>query len=190
MPGVNFSEHRSLEPRAAERIVQVNVDDDFVCAFLADGRVIAVPLTWYPRLLHATREQRLTVSISAGGYGLHWPELDEDLSVEGMLRGAPAPAPRAVRLSEPIQEAIAESAAFAVVRRQARLWVNQMILSGQHSSVFPVAEFQAFQAGLVEILRRNGFSQEANAPQLALGAAFEEAQSEWRRHRDGGLTQR
>jgi hypothetical protein len=55
----------------------------------ADGRVITVPLAWYPRLLDATPEQRRRWKIAGAGYGLHWPDLDEDLSTEGLLRGVP-----------------------------------------------------------------------------------------------------
>jgi hypothetical protein len=80
------------EPRAGERILDVKVDEDTLSARLADGRVISVPLVWFPRLLHATREQRDKWELSGAGYGIHWPELDEDLSAEGLLRGAPAPA--------------------------------------------------------------------------------------------------
>lgn len=57
---------------------------------LMDGRTITVPLTWYPRLLNAT-EQRAKWVLCGGGYGIHSEEIDEDLSTEGMLRGAPAP---------------------------------------------------------------------------------------------------
>ena len=57
-----------------------------------DGRRIAVPLEWYPRLAHATAAQRTNWELCAAGYGIHWPDLDEDLSTEGLLRGAPAPA--------------------------------------------------------------------------------------------------
>jgi hypothetical protein len=64
--------------------------DDTLEADLIDGRTIIVPLAWYPRLLDATPEQRQIWSISGGGYGIHWPDLDEDLSTEGLLRGAPA----------------------------------------------------------------------------------------------------
>jgi len=60
-------------------------------AHLADGRVISVPLAWYPRLLNATPEQRENWQLAGGGFGIHWPELDEDLSSEGLLRGASAP---------------------------------------------------------------------------------------------------
>jgi hypothetical protein len=58
---------------------------------LMDGRSISVPLAWYPRLLDATPEQRKHYEVAGGGYGPHWPDLDEDLSTEGLLRGAPAP---------------------------------------------------------------------------------------------------
>jgi hypothetical protein len=49
-----------------------------------------VPLAWFPRLLHATSQERKNWEIAGAGYGIHWPDLDEDLSVEGLLRGAPA----------------------------------------------------------------------------------------------------
>jgi hypothetical protein len=58
---------------------------------LMDDRTITVPVVWYPRLLNATPEQRAKWEVSGGGYGIHWEEIDEDLSTEGMLRGAPAP---------------------------------------------------------------------------------------------------
>lgn len=80
------------EPRPGERIVDVTLDEDALSARLADGRVISVPLAWFPRLLHATAEQRNNWVLSGAGYGIHWPEIDEDLSAEGLLRGAPAPA--------------------------------------------------------------------------------------------------
>ncbi len=82
----------SLAQIAADtRIRAVAVDADRLNVDLMDGRSIAVPLAWYPRLLHATAEQRAHFQISAGGYGIHWPDIDEDLSAEGLLRGAPAP---------------------------------------------------------------------------------------------------
>jgi len=56
-----------------------------------DGRTITVPLAWYPRLLNATQQQRDRWESSGAGYGIHWPDIDEDLSTEGLLRGAPAP---------------------------------------------------------------------------------------------------
>jgi hypothetical protein len=79
------------EPRPGERIGGVKIDEDTLSASLADGRTISVPLAWYPRLLHATPAQRSNWELCAGGFGIHWPEVDEDLSSEGLLRGAPAP---------------------------------------------------------------------------------------------------
>ena len=76
---------------ADERVSEVQFSDDSLSVGLRDGRVISVPLAWYPCLLHATSKQRQNWKISGGGYGIHWPELDEDLSTEGLLRGAPAP---------------------------------------------------------------------------------------------------
>ena len=77
--------------KPGERIVDVAVTEDELKADLLDGRSITVPLAWYPRLLHATPEQRANWKIAGGGYGVHWPDIDEDLSSEGLLRGAPAP---------------------------------------------------------------------------------------------------
>jgi Protein of unknown function (DUF2442) len=80
-----------LESKADERVMSVQVSDDALTVGLRDGRVISVPLVWYPRLLNATNAQRENWKIAGGGYGIHWPDLDEDLSTEGLLRGAPAP---------------------------------------------------------------------------------------------------
>jgi hypothetical protein len=76
--------------KPGERIVGVTITEDELRADLLDGRSITVPLAWYPRLLHATAEQRANWTIAGGGYGIHWPDVDEDLSSEGLLRGAPA----------------------------------------------------------------------------------------------------
>jgi hypothetical protein len=78
-----------------ERIKQVAFTADALCVSLMDGRTISVPLTWYPKLLHASEAQRKNWKIAGGGYGIHWPDLDEDLSTEGLLRGAQAPRPSA-----------------------------------------------------------------------------------------------
>jgi hypothetical protein len=79
-----------LAPNADERVAGVSFDADRLIVDLMDGRTIAVPLAWYPRLFEATPEQRSDWKIAGGGYGIHWPEIDEDLSVEGLLRGAPS----------------------------------------------------------------------------------------------------
>jgi hypothetical protein len=81
-------------PSPGERIRDVHVADDALCVDLADGRTITVPLVWFPRLFHATAEQRNNWKFSAAGFGIHWPDIDEDLSSEGLLRGAPAAARR------------------------------------------------------------------------------------------------
>lgn len=69
----------------------LEVTDDELIVSLADGRKLSVPIAWYPRLANATPEQRLNCQIIGPGVGFHWPDVDEDLSVEGMLLGAPAP---------------------------------------------------------------------------------------------------
>ena len=73
-----------------ERILDVQCSEDTLCVDLADGRSLSVPLAWFPKLLHATAEQRQRWELAGAGFGIHWPELDEDLSSEGLLRGAPA----------------------------------------------------------------------------------------------------
>jgi hypothetical protein len=79
------------EPKAGERVLGVRVTEDAISVDLYDGRTITAPLAWYPRLLHATPEQRANWRISGAGYGIHWPDIDEDLSTQGLLQGAPAP---------------------------------------------------------------------------------------------------
>lgn len=76
---------------AGERVRDVRVGDDVLVVDLMDGRTISVPTTWYPRLFQATPEERQNWQISGGGFGIHWPDIDEDLSTAGLLRGAPAP---------------------------------------------------------------------------------------------------
>ena len=77
--------------RPGESVKDVHFTEDTLSVDLNDGRTITVPLAWYPRLLHATPDQRQNWQISGGGFGIHWPDIDEDLSTEGLLRGAPAP---------------------------------------------------------------------------------------------------
>ncbi|MGE5679814.1 MAG: DUF2442 domain-containing protein [Bacillota bacterium] len=80
-----------LSSQADERVKDVRVQDEMLSVDLMDGRTISVPLAWYPRLFSASKEQLSKWEVAGGGYGIHWPELDEDLSTEGLLRGAPAP---------------------------------------------------------------------------------------------------
>jgi hypothetical protein len=77
--------------RTGERVKDVHVSEQSIHVTLVDGRTVSAPLAHYPRLLHATPEQRASWRISGGGFGIHWPDVDEDLSTEGLLRGAPAP---------------------------------------------------------------------------------------------------
>jgi hypothetical protein len=78
---------------ADERVQSVEFSNDAMSVRLRDGRVISVPIVWYPRLLNATPAQRRNWRIAGGGYGIYWPDVDEDLSSEGLLRGAAAPWP-------------------------------------------------------------------------------------------------
>ncbi len=73
-----------------ERVLDVRFDEHRLIVDLMDGRTISVPLAWYPRLAGATPEQRARWEKCGGGYGIHWPDVNEDLSTEGLLRGAPA----------------------------------------------------------------------------------------------------
>ncbi len=83
------------EVKPGERVKNVSTEDA-LAVDLMDGRTIIVPLVWYPKLLDAAHEQRRNWKLSSAGYGIHWPDIDEDLSTEGLLRGAPA-APEPVR---------------------------------------------------------------------------------------------
>jgi hypothetical protein len=69
------------------RITAVSVTDDTLSVDLEDGRTISVPIGWYPRLAHGKPMERDNFEISGGGYGLHWPDLDEDIGVEGLILG-------------------------------------------------------------------------------------------------------
>jgi len=81
----------TLALNADERVASVEFSDGFLIVGLKDGRRISVPLEWYPRLAGASSNARSRWEICGGGYGIHWPEVDEDLSTEGLLRGARAP---------------------------------------------------------------------------------------------------
>jgi Protein of unknown function (DUF2442) len=65
----------------------LRIDDNALTVALSDGRTIAVPLTWYPRLLHGNAAERANWQLVGNGEGIHWPELDEDISVAGLLAG-------------------------------------------------------------------------------------------------------
>ncbi len=69
------------------RVVNVIVTDDTLSVDLEDGRTISAPIGWYPRLAYGTPAERRNYQISGAGYGIHWPDLDEDIGVEGLLLG-------------------------------------------------------------------------------------------------------
>ena len=82
------------DPRIQDPHIQkVKVTRDQIVAELSDGRVISVPLAWSWRLSEASPEQRAHYRLTGAGEGVHWPDIDEDLSLEGMLYGTPAPRP-------------------------------------------------------------------------------------------------
>jgi hypothetical protein len=82
----------NIEPR----IKQVEVTEDTITAYLVDGRIISVPLAWSWRLSDATPEQRNNWELIGDGQGVHWPDIDEDISAKGMLYGVPARRPQPV----------------------------------------------------------------------------------------------
>ena len=81
----------ALAIKTNERVKNVSFTEDTISVDLMDERTIVVPLVWYPRLLNRTIKQLAKWEVCGGCYGIHWEYLDEYLSTEGMLRGAPAP---------------------------------------------------------------------------------------------------
>jgi len=88
---------RTSAKAADQRIERITFDDRTMSVALRDGRVIRLPLEWYPRLLDATPVQRRNYRIETPGDCVHWPDVDEDLHVDGMLKGVPAPGYRGRR---------------------------------------------------------------------------------------------
>ena len=84
----------SIAANKDARIASIEVTDDLITARLADGRTISVPLAWSWRLANATEAQRNHFEILGNGEGIHWPDIDEDISARGMLDGVPAPPPK------------------------------------------------------------------------------------------------
>ena len=80
----------SAVDRKAALATRVAVSDDTLSVELADGRTIAAPLAWYPRLVHASAEEQGSWRLLGGGRGIHWPALDEDISVANLLAGQPS----------------------------------------------------------------------------------------------------
>lgn len=71
-------------------IQQATITDDTLSVELSDGRTISVPLAWYPRLLHGSSEERNDYRLIAGGSGIHWNQLDEDVSIKNLILGQPS----------------------------------------------------------------------------------------------------
>jgi hypothetical protein len=86
----------SIAASTDARIRNVKVTSETITAYLIDGRVVSVPLAWSWRLSEATPAKRANFKIIGDGWGVHWPDVDEDISVEGMLHGVPAPRPRSL----------------------------------------------------------------------------------------------
>jgi hypothetical protein len=84
----------NIVDKVAIKIKDIEVTEDTITANLIDGRTISVPLVWSWRLSEATPEQRANYEIVGDGEGVHWPDIDEDISAEGMLYGVPAPRPK------------------------------------------------------------------------------------------------
>src|SRR5919197_3560821 len=82
--------HTSRAEAPGRSAVRARIVGDAVVVDLSDGRTITAPLAWYPRLLHGTPRERRRWRLIGGGEGVHWPDLDEDLSVEGLLAGRPS----------------------------------------------------------------------------------------------------
>ena len=79
--------HSAAVTLALARVVNVMVTDDTLSVDLEDGRTLSVPIGWYPRLAYSTPAERANFQISGAGYGIHWPDLDEDIGVEGLVLG-------------------------------------------------------------------------------------------------------
>jgi hypothetical protein len=80
--------------KVAIKLKDIEITEDTITAYLVDGRTISVPLVWSWRLSEATPEQRENYEIIGDGEGVHWPDIDEDISAEGMLYGQPAHRPK------------------------------------------------------------------------------------------------
>lgn len=89
----------SIAVSAEPRFKEIEVTDDAIVATLVDGRTVSVPLAWSWRLSEATPQERRNFEIFGDGVGAHWPDIDEDLSAEGMLSGVPAQRPRRTALA-------------------------------------------------------------------------------------------
>ena len=153
-------------------------DDAYIWVTLTDGRVLGVPLVWYPRLLNANKEQRHKCMLIAAGAGLHWPDLDEDLSLSGMLRGVSAPpAPAPVIELSPSKFSARQA---QMIRVLATAWVLEQLDLGVPGG-FPLEEFNKYLPTIVQEL-----ADRAHLPKGMFGLAANEvqatAQEIWAQH--------
>jgi hypothetical protein len=107
----------TLALKTDERVEAVYFTRNSLVVDLIDGRTISVPLTWYPKLLKASLKQRSNWMICGGGYGIHWSEIDEDLSTEGLLRGAPAPVRQAPKVTPQRKSSLKRRARAKLIRK-------------------------------------------------------------------------
>lgn len=77
----------TLDLERQPKVVRVEIETNHLNAYLSDGRILSVPLAWYPRLELGTPEERERYELSGSGHGIHWPDLDEDISIENLLAG-------------------------------------------------------------------------------------------------------
>lgn len=80
----------SINKIAEARVQSVHFENDALVVQLLDGRVISVPLAWYPRLHHGSAKERDNYRFTGNGFGIHWPDLEEDISVSGLIIGQPS----------------------------------------------------------------------------------------------------
>jgi len=80
----------SLAPANDPRAVDVQCTDDELIVGLADGRRLSVPIAWFPRLARASTNERASFELLGDGVGIHWPQVDEDINIEGLLAGRPS----------------------------------------------------------------------------------------------------
>ena len=104
-----------LAARTNGRVEAVYFTRDSLIVDLMDGRTISAPLMWYPKLLKASPQERSHWEVCGGGYGIHWPDIDEDLSIEGLFRGSPAPI---TKKSAPFKRTIKHSTSRLIKRRR------------------------------------------------------------------------
>ena len=102
------------------RIDHVDVTDDTITAHLVDGRVISVPLAWSWRLSEATPAQRANWELIGDGHGIHWPDIDEDLSADGMLNGVPARRPASAKRAASQRQLTRRCSRRAALERKAK----------------------------------------------------------------------